>query len=327
MKSIIKDKNIFRLLVVLLIVFIVSAWLNPKVFLSAYNFKSMAKQFPELGLLALGIGLTLLLGGIDLSAVSIANLSAIFSATFMIRFMPQDPSLPIFGLYMVLILLISVTVGSCAGAVNGLLITKIGIPPILATLGTQQLFTGLAIVYTGGKAISGLPIGFSNFINGNLFLGIPVILVIFLLIFLLFGIFLSKSPVGKRLYLIGTNPVASEYAGLKTNRLVILTYALSGALAAVAGLIMMGKSNSIKADYGASYTLQCILIAVLGGFNPKGGKGRVLGILIAVLILQFMSTSLNMFSNISNFYRDLIWGGLLLIVLLANYYFDRRKGK
>jgi simple sugar transport system permease protein len=102
---------------------------------------------------------------------------------------------------------------------------------------------------------------------------------------------------------------------------------ISGLLASVAGLIMMARANSAKADYGAPYTLQCVLIAVLGGVDPNGGFGKIQGVTLAILILQFLSSGLNMFNSVSNFYRDVIWGGVLILVLVFNYFFSHRADR
>ena len=102
---------------------------------------------------------------------------------------------------------------------------------------------------------------------------------------------------------------------------------VSGLLASVAGLIMMARANSAKADYGAPYTLQCVLIAVLGGVDPNGGFGKIGGVTLAIFILQFLSSGLNMFNSVSNFYRDVIWGGVLILVLVFNYFFSRRADR
>ena len=136
---------------------------------------------------------------------------------------------------------------------------------------------------------------------------------------------LSRTRFGKQIYLIGTNSTASRYAGLNNTMILIKTYMISGILSAVAGLIMMARVNSAKADYGASYTLQCVLIAVLGGVHPEGGFGKITGVTMAILILQILSSGLNMFENVSNFYRDVIWGGVLILVLILNYVISRRN--
>jgi len=120
------------------------------------------------------------------------------------------------------------------------------------------------------------------------------------------------------MYMLGTNPRASRYAGLNNTSIILRTYMISGLLSSVAGLIMMARANSAKADYGSPYTLQCVLIAVLGGIDPNGGFGKISGVTMAILILQFLSSGLNMFNNVSNFYRDVIWGGVLILVLVFN---------
>lgn len=322
---IIKDKNLFRLLIMLLFVFILMSVLKPDLFLQSGNFISMAKQFPEFGILAIAISLTMITGGIDLSVVAIASLSAIMAAKFLIAQAPPGSSDP-FTLQMIVVaVVLALVTGLAAGAVNGFLISKIGIPAILATLGTYQLFSGIGIVVTEGRSISGLPLLFSEIGNEEIFGFIPVPLLLYIAVAVLIGIMLSKSRFGMQMYLFGTNEKASLFSGLNNTWIIMRTYMVSGLLSAVAGLIMMSRTNSINADYGADYTLQCVLIAVLGGVNPKGGFGNVQGITAAIIILQFLSSGLNMFENISNFYRDIIWGGVLILVLIFNYVINKRE--
>ena len=115
--------------------------------------------------------------------------------------------------------------------------------------------------------------------------------------------------------MLGTNDTAARFSGLKVTSLLIRTYMLSGVMAAMAGIVMLANYNSAKADYGASYTLLTVL---LGGVNPNGGSGRLSGVLLSILMLQVLSSGLNMFPEISNFYRPLIWGGVLLLVICMN---------
>ena len=146
----------------------------------------------------------------------------------------------------------------------------------------------------------------------------PPSFVLFLVIALGVGLMLSRARFGTSMYLYGTNPKAARYAGLNTASILRRTYLLSGLLSSVAGLIMMARANSANAEYGAPYTLQCVLIAVLGGIDPNGGFGKIAGVTLAILILQFLSSGLNMFNQVSNFYRDVIWGGVLILVLVFN---------
>jgi simple sugar transport system permease protein len=320
-----RDKNLFRLILIAVFVFILASLLKPELFLRTDNFVSMAKQFPEFGIMAIGMTLTMITGGIDLAVVAVANLSAIMAAKFLIANVSKSAS-DGFTLQMILVaVMIAIATGIIAGAVNGLLIAKVGIPAILATLGTSQLFLGIAIVLTEGKAISRLPLLYSEIGNKDIFGYIPVPLILFIIVALAVGILLSKTRFGIQLYLFGTNEKASRFAGLNNFWLIMRTYMISGGLSAIAGLIMMARANSAKPDYGASYTLLCVLIAVLGGVNPNGGFGNVQGVTVAIIILQFLSSGLNMFSGVSNFYRDLIWGAVLVLVLIFNYVNNKRE--
>ena len=136
---------------------------------------------------------------------------------------------------------------------------------------------------------------------------------------------MSKTKFGTRMYLVGTNEKAARFAGIRCNKILIQTYLLSGLISGIAGLLSLARLNSAKADFGSSYTMQCILIAVLGGVNPNGGFGTIPGIAIAVLILQMMSSYLNMFPGVSNYYRNLIWGVALIGVLIMNFILDKRR--
>ncbi|MGI6777715.1 MAG: ABC transporter permease [Acetivibrionales bacterium] len=322
-----KDKNLLRRIIMMVFVFILVASLKPDLFLRSSNFISMAKQFPEYGIMAIGISLAMITGGIDLAVVGTANLSAIIAAKFLIATVPKG-SPPGYTIGMILTaVLIGLASGIIAGSINGVFVSKIGIPAILATLGTQQLFTGIAIVLTEGKPMSGMPALYSRYGNKNIFGFLPVPLIIYIIIAVAIGILLLKTRFGMQLYMLGTNENAARFTGLNNTWIIIRTYALSGLLSAFAGLIMMARANSAKADYGAAYTLQCVLIAVLGGVNPNGGFGTVQGVTVAVLILQFLSSGLNMFENISNFYRDLIWGAVLILVLIFDYVINKREQK
>jgi len=174
---------------------------------------------------------------------------------------------------------------------------------ILATLGTQQLFTGIAIGITAGRPQSRLSLLYSQIGNTEFFNFVPLPFVLYFLIAIVIGLILSRTN-------------AARFAGLNNASILLRTYMISGLLCSIAGLIMMARANSAKADYGAPYTLQCVLIAVLGGVDPNGGFEKIAGVTMAILILQFLSSGLNMFENVSNFCRDVIWGGVLIRVLV-----------
>lgn len=320
-----RDANLARLLAIFAIIFALCALMKPGLFLTVSNFQSMAKQFPEFGLLSIGVALTMLTGGIDLSVVNIGNFSAVLAAKFMIAYAPRGTPAERMAAVIAAAVALSLFVGALCGAVNGLLVSKIGVPAILATLGTQQLFMGLAIVVTSGRPISGLPMMYSRYGNRNLLGAVPVVLLVFIVCAVLAGVVLSHTKFGAKLYMLGSNAVAARFAGLATDRLYVFAYMMSGVLASAAGLIMMARSNSAKADYGVSYTMQSILVAVLGGVSPSGGRGNIQGVVMAVLILQLLSSALNMFENISNFYRDILWGAVMISVLIVNYVINARE--
>lgn len=322
-----RDDNLLRLIMVLIGVFVIMSLLRPSLFLRGDNFISMAYQFPEFGIMSIAMMLCMLTGGVDLSIVGVANLSAILCGVMLARVVPEDASPGFTALMILLGVLMAVVVGLLCGVFNGVVISKIGIAPILATLGSMQLFTGIALVVTKGKTVTGLPIMYSKL--GNAAVGgiIPVPLIIFITCAVAVSIMLSKASFGIKIYLMGTNPTASKFSGIRNTVITIRTYMYSGILASVAGLIMMARTNSARADFGSSYTLLTVLIAVLGGVNPNGGFGTVGGVTVAVLILQFLSSGFNMFPFISNFIKDLIWGLVLIVVMVINYFSNKRAEK
>ncbi|MDI3548830.1 MAG: simple sugar transport system permease protein [Halanaerobiales bacterium] len=322
-----RDNNLFRLIIMLIAVFALMSTLRPSIFPKLDNFTSMAYQFPEYGVLAIAMMLSLLIGGVDLSIVGIANLSAILAAKLLIKFVPYDAD-PGYTLLMIgVAIIVALAIGALCGAFNGFIISKFGIPDILATLGSMQLFTGIAIVITKGRIVVGIPYMYSEL--GNAAIGgiIPVPLIIYTICAVLIGLLLNKTSFGIKLYMMGTNPTASRFSGINNAIMTIRSYMYGGILSAVAGLIMLARTNSAKADFGSSYILQTVLIGVLGGVNPSGGFGTVGGVTVAILILQFLSSGFNMFPSISNLIKDLIWGSALILVMVFNYYSNKRSEK
>lgn len=305
-----------RLALIAIVVFALMSALAPGNFLSVQNLSSMAFQFPEFAILALAMTITMLTGGIDLSVVGIANLSAIIAAMILTSTTG--------GADLVLLAyLVAIGVGLVAGLFNGVLVASLGLPPILATLGSGLIFTGIAIALTGGSAMMGFPEA-TAWIGNSTILGIPTPLILFALLALMISALLTRTGFGVKLRMLGANPLAARFAAINITSVLIRVYVLSGALAAIAGMVVMSRANSAKADYGSSYLLLAVLIAVLGGVNPYGGYGKVVGVVLAVLTMQFLSSGLNMV-GVSNFARELIWGSLLIFVMIVNTW--RAKGR
>ena len=308
------DGNILRLLAIFVVITAVAGLTKGTKFINTGNLQSMAKSLTEYGLMSVGVGIAMISGGIDLSTVYVANLCGILAGMTMKST----------GGGIIAAVAVALVVGILCGAFNGFLVSVLKIPAMLATLGTYQLYMGIAIVCSKGSTVSGIPREFSSF-SQMMILGIPLPFIIFILMIIIIAFIMSKTKFGKRVYLVGTNEKAAKFAGINTKSVLIRAYILSGLVSAVAGLLSLSRISSAKADFVSSYTMQTILIAVLGGVNPNGGFGSIPGIAIAVLILQMLSSYLNMFPSISNFYRDMIWGVALIAVLIMNYVIDKRR--
>lgn len=300
------------------IVAFASVWSRGQ-FSSAYNLQSMASQIPEIGLLAIGVMLAMISGqgGIDLSGAAMANLAGIVAAIVTPHLFgaATEPTA-----YTVAFTCIAIASGLLGGFINGLLIAKGGLTPILATLGTQLLFTGAAVALTNGSTVRlGYIEPLSAIGNGSV-LGVPTAFWLFLAVIAGLGWFLKHSAYGTQLYLMGTNRKAAFYAGIPQTRMLIATYTACGALAALAGVIIASRTASVKWDYGSSYLLISILITVMAGIKPEGGYGRVICLLFSATALQLLGSAFNLM-DLSNFFKDCAWG-LLLLLFLASSKFD-----
>ncbi len=320
-------KHLIRLAIIAVAIFTVMSLLRPDLFFTAANFQSMAFQFPEYGILALAVMLAMLTGGIDLSIIGTANLSGILAALLMGWLVPNAPGAgpEVIGA-IALAVALSLSVGALCGALERRRHRRASASrAILATLGTGLIFTGIAIVITEGRAVLNFPDAFAVIGNGRVG-PVPVPVVIFAVLALGLAFVLSRTKFGLRIYLMGTNPLAARFAGIDNAWITMRTYIVCGMLSSCAGLVLMSRANSAKADYGTSYLLLAVLIAVLGGTNPYGGFGRVLGIVLAVFSLQCLSSGFNML-QFSNFAKELVWGLTLLLVMgLSEVSLSRRIG-
>ncbi|MFN5350442.1 MAG: ABC transporter permease [Polaromonas sp.] len=312
------DPQLVFLIAINLLVLMSASVLSKGAFIDPYNLQSMASQLPELGLLAIGVMLAMSSGngGIDLSGIALANLAGVFSATVVVAFVNVEDAPVLFTLAFAAV---AICTGLVGGVVNGLLISRLGLTPILCTLGTQLLFTGLAVVLSGGPSVRVGSADLLMELGNGLWFGVPISFLIFLAITLLVGAVLKYSPFGIRLFLMGTNPKAARFAGFNQERLLITTYALCGVMAGVASVLIAARNVNVKWDYGQSYLLIAILITVMAGVKPEGGYGRMTCLFLSATALQLLSSMLN-FLEVSNFFRDCAWGALLLIFLAFGRY-------
>lgn len=275
-------------------------------FFSNGNFQSIASQLPVLGLLALGMAVTMLTGGINLSIIASANACSLVMAALIVAH-PEQP------LWLALALLAGLLTAVAIGVLNGVLIAVVGVSPILATLGTMTLIAGLNILLSNGAVISGFPPLLQMLGNGDI-AGIPLSLLIFLLVAALVWLLLERTTLGRSILLIGSNQKATRFSGVNTTRVIITVYVLSALMSWGAALLMMSMFNSAKAGYGESWLLVTILASVLGGINPDGGFGRIPGLVLALIVLQMIESGLNLL-GVSSYLTMALWGGVLILFI------------
>lgn len=304
------DRHLYVLVIVVLV------WtlaVGGNRFWSMGNLSSIGFQMPELGLLTLSVALTLISGGINLATVSTANFAG-FIMVFLLKlgFVATLPASAA-AVYFVVVAIAGMAVGGVLGALNGVLIGYLRVSPILCTLGTMTLLTGVNLLFTKGAAASGLPPPLVGFMTGTI-AGIPVPLLVFAAAAALIGFLLSRTRFGITLYMLGSNERATAFSGIDTRRVLMAVYVLSGVLAALAGFVMMCRFNSVNSNFGSSYLLVSILAAVLGGVDPFGGRGRVTSLVVALVLLQSISSMMNLMGWSSHLTLA-TWGGLLLLGL------------
>jgi simple sugar transport system permease protein len=306
--NLLRQTNV-QLSIVLVVLFIAFS-LGVDRFFSVESAWSMAIQVAGLGILSLAMMITLLKGGINLSLIATTNLCSLTMGYMLNSLTPAGTE----GVPLVVGIIAAFGCGAIVaaiiGALNGYVIAYLNVSPILATLGTMTLVKGIAVGLTAGDVLSGFPEAIAYIGNGALF-GIPFSLYVFAACAIPLAIWLSRTPTGMFIYMIGSNEKATRYSGVDTKWVIFKVYLLSSMLAWVGAIVLMGWLNSARADYSESYLLITILAAVLGGIDPFGGVGKVAGLVLALAILQFISSAFNLL-GFSPFLTLAIWGCILL---------------
>ncbi len=279
-------------------------------FLTASNFGSMAFQLPVLGLLTLAMMVPILSGGLNLAIIFQANISGLALAAVLIHFGGPDAGYGAFSLGV----LAALIVGALSGLLMGLVVAYLGAHPILVSLAMMIFLRGLGEFLTKGGDISGFP-PFMETIGHGSFLSVPIPLLIFFAAALVWHIKLRHSPHGFSVYMIGSNIQASEYSGLHTRRTLAMIYTLSGIICAVAGILMAARFNSVRVGHGEALLLVTVLACFLGGLDPFGGFGRVVPVVLALFLLQALSSGLNLIGA-NQHLSTAVWG-LFLIGVMA----------
>lgn len=286
---------------------IILTLLSPR-FWTTGNILNVLRQTSLNAIMAIGMTFVILTGGIDLSVGSVLAFSGIVAA-----------GLSHSGVHALVAIIAGLIIGTVLGFINGLSVTKGNVPPFIATLAMMTMARGATLVYSNGQPKTGLGDSFSFLGNGKI-LSIPFPVIVLLLVLIIAYYILSQTATGRYIYATGSNERAARLSGIKTDRIKILVYAISGFTAALSGMIVTSMLNSASPTAGTGAELDAIAAVVLGGTSLSGGQGGVAGTIIGALIIGVLNNGLNLL-NVSSYYQQLIKG----IVILAAVLIDRRK--
>ena len=279
------------------------------------NLINILQQVTVNAILALGMTMVIFTGGIDLSVGSVVAFSGIVMGSLVIDL----------GVNPWLAALIGIALGSVCGTINGLLISRFKLQPMIATLGMMSIARGAALTLAGGRTISGYPPGFTWLGNGTIpGTTIPVQIVFMLLLYVIAYYFMRYRRFGRALYSVGGNEEATRLSGINVFKYKTLAYTVSGALAGIASVVLVAKLNSAQSIAGQDYELDAIASAVIGGASLLGGKGSIWGTLMGALIIGVIRNGLNLL-NVSSYLQKLIIGFIILIAVLVDAFRNRER--
>ncbi|WP_295817795.1 ABC transporter permease [uncultured Deinococcus sp.] len=295
-------------LAVLVIVALLGGGLLSPDFLTAQNISFLTANFSEILLMALTMTLLVIVAEIDLSVASILGLcSAVLGVLFAA------------GVPMPLAIVAALVTGGLAGLLNGVLVTRLGLPSLAVTIGTLALFRGLAYVLLGDRAIAEFPAAYTNFgfgtVPGTL---IPIPIALGVVLAIVTAVILHATPFGRSLYAIGANEVAARFSGLRVERTKLLLFVLSGLMSALAGIVYTFRFASARGDNATGFELGVIAAVLLGGISIFGGRGSVVGAVLAVFLIGLINGALTIV-DVSNEILTIVTGLLLIgSVLVPN---------
>ena len=291
-------------LIGLLIIVVTFSFLSP-VFFTLPNLLNILQQSSINALIALGMTLVIISGGIDLSVGPTAALSAVFGATMMVAGVPVPAAI-----------MATLGIGAICGVFSGSLIAYAGLQPFTVTLGGLSLFRAIALIYTGGNPVFGIPMEFRSIINSAVF-GVPTPIVIVAVIAVVLWLVMNKTPLGEYILAVGGNEEAARVAGVPVKRTKVTVYVISGMLASLASLILIGRLGAAEPTIGNLWELDAIAAAAIGGASLMGGKGSIVGTLIGAIILGALRNGLTLM-NIQAFYQLLATGLIIIIAMLID---------
>jgi rhamnose transport system permease protein len=292
------------LILLLFLASAVNASLSPY-FLDVRNLFDMTFNFMERGLIALTMALIIISGNIDLSVASNLAMSAILMGVVYQA-----------GWNIWLAVLLGLTVGTLGGMLNGLLIAKVRLPALVVTLGTYALYRGIAFVVLGDQAVTKFPSEFTylgqGYIPGT---PVPVPLVLFAVFAIVYGLLLHRTTFGRFVYAIGSNEEACRYSGVNVDRIKVTLFALSGLMSALAGMILAARFGSVRPNIAMGFELEVITTVVLGGVDIFGGRGTMLGVVLALFLIGVARYGMSL-KNVPGQTQTTLIGALLIGAIL-----------
>ncbi len=299
------------LLVITLIAVAVLATRNER-FLTERNLEREISLIFEVAIMALPMTFIIITGGIDLSVGSIFGMSAIF-----LGFLWQDAQLPL-----EVAILLSLLVGTFAGFINGLIIVRLGVPPLITTLATLALYRGVALGISQARSARGFPDWFLELGRGDV-LGAPWQLWILLVGIVLSAVILSRTTFGRSVYAIGNNELASRFSGIPVNRVKLALYTASGFTAALAAWVFVSRVTTTRSDMGSGMELDVIAAVVLGGTSIFGGSGSILGTVLGLILIQVLKNGL-LLAGVKGDATIVMIGVVLILAILVNNFIRSR---
>jgi len=291
------------LIVVAAAIFVVNSFASPY-FLDAWSLSDLTFNFTEKAIIALAMALLIISGEIDLSVAAIIALAS----TMMGMALQAGADTP-------LLILIGIGTGLACGAFNGLLVTGLGLPSIVVTIGTMSLFRGVAYIILGDQAYKGYPPSFAFFGQGYVWWVVSFELVLFIAAALVYWFVLHRTSFGRRVFTIGNNPIAAAFSGVRVGRVKFILFCLTGLMAGIASVLITSRLGSTRPSIAQGYELEVITMVVLGGVSILGGAGSILGVVLAALIMGMVTFGMGLL-NVPGIVMS-IFIGLLLIIVIA----------
>ncbi|CAB3792318.1 ABC transporter permease [Pararobbsia alpina] len=296
----------YGIVAVLILLCIVLTFSN-QYFLTWGNIADILRQTSINGILAVGMTYVVLTSGIDLSVGSTLALAGMVSASVITGAHPHGVALG---------LLSGLVVGGLVGAVNGVLVARFAVPSFVATLGMLSVARGLTFIYSGGMPIADLPDDFLSTGTGTL-AGIPVPVIIFALVVLLFWFILRYTTYGRYVYAVGGNVKSAKTSGISTGKIIFSVYVIGGILAGLAGIILAARTTSALPQAGLSYELDAIAAVVIGGTSLSGGSGSLGGTVVGALLIGVINNGLNLL-GVSSYYQQVVKGVIIVGAVLLD---------